>query len=90
MRSDPNIRGDRGRTFHTADNVLSNLTYFFAGDLSTDSAAHALAVRNPELDILVNNLGIYEAKSFQDGTGVTVNAVLPGGTASEGVTELLT
>jgi NAD(P)-dependent dehydrogenase (short-subunit alcohol dehydrogenase family) len=38
----------------------------FSGDLSTIAAADALAARYPELDILVNNLGIYESKPFQD------------------------
>ena len=38
----------------------------FSGDLSTIAAADALAARYPELDILVNNLGIYELKPFQD------------------------
>jgi len=38
----------------------------FTGDLSTESAAHQLAKQFPDVDILVNNLGIFEAKSFQD------------------------
>lgn len=79
----------------------------------------------PELDILVNNLGIFNPQPFEQisdhsaiqipvemihygftktaqltisrglaestvGTGVTVNAVLPGPTASEGVTDFVT
>jgi NAD(P)-dependent dehydrogenase (short-subunit alcohol dehydrogenase family) len=36
----------------------------FAGDLSTAEAAAALATRFPEVDILVNNLGVFERKAF--------------------------
>jgi NAD(P)-dependent dehydrogenase (short-subunit alcohol dehydrogenase family) len=38
----------------------------FAGDLSTAAAAEALLQRFPLVDILVNNLGIFEPKSFGD------------------------
>jgi NAD(P)-dependent dehydrogenase (short-subunit alcohol dehydrogenase family) len=38
----------------------------FAGDLSTASAAEALARRHPGVEILVNNLGIFEPKPFED------------------------
>ena len=38
----------------------------FAGDLSDAAAAQALVREHPSIDILVNNLGIYEAKSFED------------------------
>src|SRR3954449_3898831 len=134
----------------------------FPGDLSTAAAAESLFQRFPLVDVLVNNLGIFEPKPFEDipdedwrrffevnvlsgvrlsraylpgmrernwgriifissesavqipaemihygmtktaqlavsrglaeltaGTGVTVNAVLPGPTASEGVTEFV-
>jgi NAD(P)-dependent dehydrogenase (short-subunit alcohol dehydrogenase family) len=37
----------------------------FAGDLSTAEAAAALAGRYPEVEILVNNLGIFEPKPFE-------------------------
>jgi NAD(P)-dependent dehydrogenase (short-subunit alcohol dehydrogenase family) len=37
----------------------------FAGDLSTAAATEALIGRFPFVDILVNNLGIYEAKPFE-------------------------
>jgi len=133
-----------------------------AADLGTAEGAAAVIARYPELDILVNNMGIFEPKAFEDildgdwmrffevnvlsgvrlsrhylprmkernwgrvifissesalqippemihygmtktaqlavsrglaeitaGTGVTVNAVLPGPTASEGVTEYI-
>src|SRR5437762_10164560 len=36
----------------------------FAGDLATHAAAEALLERFPAVDILVNNLGIYEPKPF--------------------------
>jgi NAD(P)-dependent dehydrogenase (short-subunit alcohol dehydrogenase family) len=38
----------------------------FAGDLSTDAAAQALVARFPGIEILVNNLGIFEPKAFED------------------------
>jgi NAD(P)-dependent dehydrogenase (short-subunit alcohol dehydrogenase family) len=38
----------------------------FAGDLSTADNAVALARKFPDVDILVNNLGIFEPKAFED------------------------
>src|SRR5271155_2141110 len=38
----------------------------FAGDLGTAAAAQDLVRRHPEVDILVNNLGIFEPKPFED------------------------
>ncbi|MDM0076649.1 SDR family oxidoreductase [Variovorax sp. J2P1-59] len=38
----------------------------FAGDLGTSAAAEALAARFPGIEILVNNLGIFEPKPFED------------------------
>jgi NAD(P)-dependent dehydrogenase (short-subunit alcohol dehydrogenase family) len=38
----------------------------FAGDLSSVEAAKAVAQRFPNLDILVNNLGIFEPKPFEE------------------------
>jgi NAD(P)-dependent dehydrogenase (short-subunit alcohol dehydrogenase family) len=38
----------------------------FAGDLSTAPAAEQLAQEFPELEILVNNLGIFEPRPFED------------------------
>jgi NAD(P)-dependent dehydrogenase (short-subunit alcohol dehydrogenase family) len=37
----------------------------FAGDLATPQAADALAAKFPSVDILVNNLGIFEPKPFE-------------------------
>src|SRR5213078_5252348 len=38
----------------------------FAGDLSTVAAAETLVQRFPLVDILVNNLGIFEPKPFEE------------------------
>ena len=38
----------------------------FVGDLSSASVAAQLMTQFPDLDILVNNLGIYEAQSFNE------------------------
>lgn len=38
----------------------------FAGDLSTAAAAEQLAKAHPDVEILVNNLGIFEPKDFED------------------------
>ena len=38
----------------------------FAGDLGTATAADALAASFPDVDILVNNLGIFEPKAFEE------------------------
>ena len=38
----------------------------FAGDLSTAEAAEALVREHPNIEILVNNLGIFEPKAFEE------------------------
>jgi len=38
----------------------------FAGDLSTEAAAQAVAGEFPDVEILVNNLGIFESKPFEE------------------------
>lgn len=38
----------------------------FAGDLGTAAAAEALGRQYPDVDILINNLGIFEAKPFEE------------------------
>ena len=38
----------------------------FAGDMSTATAASALVARFPDIEILVNNLGIFEPKPFEE------------------------
>jgi NAD(P)-dependent dehydrogenase (short-subunit alcohol dehydrogenase family) len=45
----------------TGGNVLA-----FVGDLTTDTAARQVAWQFPDVEILVNNLGIYEHKPFED------------------------
>jgi NAD(P)-dependent dehydrogenase (short-subunit alcohol dehydrogenase family) len=38
----------------------------FAGDLGTASAANELFKRHPQVDILINNLGIFEVRPFEE------------------------
>ena len=38
----------------------------FAGDLSVSTVAEKLAHAHPQVDILVNNLGIFEVRAFED------------------------
>jgi NAD(P)-dependent dehydrogenase (short-subunit alcohol dehydrogenase family) len=38
----------------------------FAGDLSVAAVAEALARKHPRVDVLVNNLGIFEVRAFAD------------------------
>jgi NAD(P)-dependent dehydrogenase (short-subunit alcohol dehydrogenase family) len=38
----------------------------FAGNLGTAAAVEELVRRHPSIDILVNNLGIFEPKPFED------------------------
>jgi NAD(P)-dependent dehydrogenase (short-subunit alcohol dehydrogenase family) len=49
-----------------SDNGASARAYPFVGDLATASGVEQLAAEIPEIDILVNNLGIYEPKPFQE------------------------
>jgi len=62
-----------GRTQAAVDAVVAQLksatsgdVLGFAGDLGTAAAAEALARRYPDVAILVNNLGIFEPKSFEE------------------------
>ena len=62
-----------GRSQASVDNAVSSIksdtggkVFAFAGDLSTDGAAHQLARQFPDVEILINNLGIYESKAFED------------------------
>jgi NAD(P)-dependent dehydrogenase (short-subunit alcohol dehydrogenase family) len=61
-----------GRTQPGVDRALAELKAAggdivgFAGDLSTASAADALLQLQPQVDILVNNLGIFEVRDFED------------------------
>jgi NAD(P)-dependent dehydrogenase (short-subunit alcohol dehydrogenase family) len=62
-----------GRTQRGVDAALANLQPIaavaargFAGDLSTETAAQAIVQEFPDVEILVNNLGIFEAKPFEE------------------------
>jgi NAD(P)-dependent dehydrogenase (short-subunit alcohol dehydrogenase family) len=46
--------------------IAPNSASGFAGDLSTPAAANEIARRHPDVEILVNNLGIFEPKAFED------------------------
>jgi NAD(P)-dependent dehydrogenase (short-subunit alcohol dehydrogenase family) len=46
--------------------ISANSASGFAGDLSTAAAADEIERRFPSVEILVNNLGIFEPKSFED------------------------
>lgn len=62
-----------GRTQAAVDAVVARLraetgaqVEGFAGDLTTAADAEALAAKFPGVEILVNNLGIFEPKAFED------------------------
>jgi NAD(P)-dependent dehydrogenase (short-subunit alcohol dehydrogenase family) len=62
-----------GRSKASVDDVVASLTSStggdldgFAGDLSVASSAEQLVRMHPGVDILVNNLGIFEPKSFEE------------------------
>ena len=46
--------------------VIRNALQGFAGDLATADAAAHLVAHFPAVDILVNNLGIFEPKPFEE------------------------
>src|SRR6516225_7688885 len=56
-----------GRTQERVDSAIksSGAAHGIAADLSTENGARAAATRFPEVDILVNNLGIFEPKPFE-------------------------
>jgi len=62
-----------GRTPAAVENVVAAMkldtrgdVLGFAGDLSVASVAEALVRQHPVVDILVNNLGIFEVKPFEE------------------------
>lgn len=61
-----------GRTQNAVDDVIAKLkggpgeALGFAGDLGTADAASAIAKQFPNVEILVNNLGIFEPKPFEE------------------------
>jgi NAD(P)-dependent dehydrogenase (short-subunit alcohol dehydrogenase family) len=65
------VNGRSDKAVHSALEQIRNQTpeakvEGFAGDLSTEKAAEDLLKRFPAVDILVNNLGIYEPKRFEE------------------------
>jgi NAD(P)-dependent dehydrogenase (short-subunit alcohol dehydrogenase family) len=56
-----------GRTQERVDNAMkqSGATHGIAADLGTEAGARTLAEAFPAVDILVNNLGIFEPKPFE-------------------------
>src|SRR5580658_9415183 len=61
-----------GRTQSAVDKTVDELqsitgaaVHGFAGDLATAAVAEELAQRHPNVEILVNNLGIFEPKPFE-------------------------
>jgi len=62
-----------GRSHSSVDAVVAQIKsatkgeiHGFAGDLSKAASADDLAQRHPEVQILVNNLGIFEPKPFEE------------------------
>lgn len=57
-----------GRTQQRVDAAMksSGAAHGIAADLGTESGAQAVFARFPEVDILVNNLGIFEPKPFEE------------------------
>ena len=62
-----------GRTQASVDAAVESLrpgpggeVIGFAGDLSSAAVAKALVARHPGIEVLVNNLGIFEPKPFED------------------------
>lgn len=62
-----------GRSQASVDSAVANIktttgkdAHGFVGDLSTASAAEELTKRFPNIEILVNNLGIFEPKPFDE------------------------
>ncbi len=62
-----------GRQQHSVDQAIATIkqetgkdVHGFAGDLSQADQVQTLVKEYPEVDILVNNLGIFEPKAFED------------------------
>ena len=57
-----------GRTQERVDRAMkkSGAAHGIAADLGSDAGVHAVTGRFPEVDILVNNLGIFEPKPFEE------------------------
>jgi NAD(P)-dependent dehydrogenase (short-subunit alcohol dehydrogenase family) len=61
-RSKASVESALAKLRKTSNNTL----YGLAGDLSTAEGANDAAQKHPDVEILVNNVGIYEVKSFED------------------------
>lgn len=62
-----------GRSAESVDSVVEKLNQLekgsalpFAADLSTPDAAREVVRRYPDVDIVINNLGIFEPQAFED------------------------
>src|SRR3954462_6446735 len=57
-----------GRSQASVDAAVAKITgaVGFAGDLGTADGATAVAAKFPDVEILVNNLGIFEPKAFEE------------------------
>jgi NAD(P)-dependent dehydrogenase (short-subunit alcohol dehydrogenase family) len=57
-----------GRTQERVDAAMKNsgAAHGIAADLATEAGARAVFARFPEVDILINNLGIFEPKPFEE------------------------
>ena len=57
-----------GRTQERVDNAVraSGAAHGIAADLGTEAGARAVIERFPAVDILINNLGIFEPKPFEE------------------------
>src|ERR1051326_1601576 len=57
-----------GRTQRRVDEAIqkSGARHGIAADLGTQTGAKAVIAQFPEVDILVNNLGIFEPKAFEE------------------------
>jgi len=62
-----------GRSRESVERAIADLTpsatgqlLGFAGDVSSDQAADLLFHKYPDVEILINNIGIYEATQFED------------------------
>ena len=60
------IPGRHGKKLNEAIASLPGSVHGIEGDLGTAEGARKLIEEVPEIDILVNNLGIYESKDFVD------------------------
>ncbi len=61
-RTEASVSAARAEILESVPNAIIE---GFAGDLSTSQAAEALGAKFPAMDILVNNLGIFEPKPFE-------------------------